>query len=390
MAKKRFSETEWRKVFAELNQSGTSLGLPAQRVDSFVAASWNLRQFGGIARKTADRSRDIEAYRFIASVIQRFDLVALQEIKEDLASLRQLHVLLPDFDLIVSDTTGNFERLAFLYRRGKVRQTDLAAEADIPMDVIQKNMRARWKQYRDAFADFGSKIEANPRFKGRIVLPDRVGFERAPHCVSFAVGPPGQELPLLAFNTHIFYGQNRDDRTDDFLAFLEWLYERWSHVEKIFSPNFLIFGDMNAEVASGDRKTSRRKIQAFIDAADQQGRKNALARANKNEKALVRSQVTLFPFVKGTRWLDPPKIGSNLDKDEFYDQIILMARTLEKGGQGLWELGVFDIPTLVGKALGRRMTAAQKSYQKDRIKQQLSDHLPIWVRVELGSTPVSG
>lgn len=204
VAKKRFTKSEWAKIFERLNGHGSALGLPAARTDSFVVASWNLRQFGGLSAKKSDRARDIEAFRFIASVILRFDLVALQEVKDDLASLRQLHKLLPDYDLVVSDTTGNHERLAFLYRTGKVRHTDLAAEVDLPMDVIQRQMKAEWEAYRDAFANYGAAIAKNPRFKGRIALPTTIGFERAPHCVSFDVGSPDQPLSFLAFNTHIF------------------------------------------------------------------------------------------------------------------------------------------------------------------------------------------
>jgi exonuclease III len=386
MAKSRFTEKEWARIFARLNRHGTNLGLPAARTDTFVVASWNLRHFGGLAAKKADRARDIEAFRFIASVISRFDLVALQEVKDDLASLRQLHKLLPDYELVASDTTGNYERLAFLYRSGKVRHTDLAAEVDLPMDVVQTQMKADWQAFRDAFASYGKKIEKNPRFKGRIELPTTIGFERAPHCVSFDVGSPDQPLSFLAFNTHIFYGKKRDDRTLEFLAFLDWLYDRWSKVGCIFAPNFFVFGDMNAEVASDDAKTSRARILKFIEAADATCRTEARKRAKSAAaKKLVDSQITLFPFAKKTKWISPPAIGSNLEKDEYYDQIIMMLRTLEAGGPGAYAVGVFDIPKLVQTALGRRMTKHQKTYQTDRIRQQISDHLPIWSQIELNT-----
>ena len=380
MAKKRFSSREWVRIFERLNRAGREHGLPSQRTDSFVVASWNLRQFGGLARRAEDRARDVEAFRFIASVIAHFDLVALQEVKEDLTSLRRLVTLLPDYDLIVSDTTGNYERLAFLYRTGKVRQTDLAGEADISVQAIQKNMREKWKDWRDAFADYGQRLDRNPNYRGRVRLPQAVGFERAPHCVSFDVGSLARPLSLLAFNTHIFYGAKRGDRTDEFIAFLDWLYERWSRVGKIFAPNFFIFGDMNAEVASEDSRTSRERILAFIERADRECRVAALRRARgRTQRGLVESQATLFPFIKGTRWVDPPDRGSNLARDEFYDQIILMLRDLDRGGAGVYEIGVLDVPELVAAVLDRR----SETYRSDRIRQQISDHLPIWLRVSL-------
>ena len=59
-----------------------------------------------------------------------------------------------------------------------------------------------------------------------------------------------------------------------------------------------------------------------------------------------------------------------------------MVRTLEarNPGPGLWEAGVLDLPALVSSAL--RGTRSAK-FIEDRIKQQISDHLPIWLRMEL-------
>ncbi len=381
--KKRFDVDQWKAVFKEFNDSGRSHGLPARRVDSFVVASWNLRQFGTIqGKKESERRRDIEAFRLIASIISHFDLVAIQEVKDDLASLRELVQLLPDYDMVVSDTTGNVERLAYLYRTGRVRRTELAAEIDIPMDEVQAKLKANWQAFRDALEDYGKQKQANPKFSGRVKLPSPIGFERAPHCISFEAGPLDAPTRFLAFNTHIVFGQ-KSDRTAEFQAFLDWLYQRWSRIDRIFAPNFLIFGDMNAEVAKGDLKTSRKELLEFIEKADKDSKSKARRRAsNAAERKLIDQQITLFPFTKDTKFLKVPAIGSNLSKTERFDQIILMVRNLEakNPGPGLWEVGVLDLPTLVSDALGGTQSA---KFVEDRIKQQISDHLPIWLRVEL-------
>jgi len=381
--KKRFSESQWRKIFREFNDNGRSHGLPAARVDSFVIASWNLRQFGTIQeKKGAERRRDIEAFRLIASIISHFDLVAIQEVKDDLASLRELMQLLPDYDVVVSDTTGNEERLAYLYRQGRVRRTELAAEIDIPMDEVQATLKANWQAFRDALADYGRKKAANPKFTGRVQLPGTIGFERAPHCIGFEAGTSSAPTKFLAFNTHIVFGEI-SDRTAEFQAFLDWLYQRWSRVDRIFAQNFVIFGDMNAEVATGDLDTSRKELLKFIENADTESKIKARKRArNATERNIINQQVTLYPFTKDTKFLKVPQIGSNLAKTERFDQIILMVRTLEarNPGPGLWEVGVLDLPTLVSNALGGTTSG---KFIEDRIKQQISDHLPIWLRMEL-------
>jgi hypothetical protein len=45
------------------------------------------------------------------------------------------------------------------------------------------------------------------------------------------------------------------------------------------------------------------------------------------------------------------------------------------------EYGVFDIPSLAKNALkGFRLTGKTRT---DRIRQQISDHVPIWIRLKL-------
>ncbi|MEM9234771.1 MAG: endonuclease/exonuclease/phosphatase family protein, partial [Pseudomonadota bacterium] len=97
-------------------------------------ATWNLMHFGGGGAYW----RGTDALLYIAEIIDHFDLVAIQEVKEDLTQLDELvrHFLGPEWDYIVTDTTGgdlgNEERMAFLYRKGKVRFAKLAGEIVLP------------------------------------------------------------------------------------------------------------------------------------------------------------------------------------------------------------------------------------------------------------------
>lgn len=97
-------------------------------------ATWNLMHFGdggGYWRQT-------DALLYISEIIDHFDLVALQEINTDLDQLEDLmkNYLGVEWDYIVTDTTGgnlgNKERLAFVYRKGKVRFSKLAGEIVLP------------------------------------------------------------------------------------------------------------------------------------------------------------------------------------------------------------------------------------------------------------------
>ena len=106
---------------------------------------------------------------YIAEIISAFDLVAVQEVNEDLREFEKLMRLLgPHWSYIVTDQSGNMERLAFVYDTRKILFRNLA---------------------------------------GEIVLPERKGkpvpqFNRTPYLVAFQAG-------WFKFNictVHIFYG----------------------------------------------------------------------------------------------------------------------------------------------------------------------------------------
>ena len=86
--------------------------------------------------------RSLEAYFYIAEILSRFDLIAIQELREGLYPLQKLQGLLgPWWDFIVTDvtlgTSGNSERMAYLYDRRKIEFTGLAAELVIPKDKTE-------------------------------------------------------------------------------------------------------------------------------------------------------------------------------------------------------------------------------------------------------------
>ena len=93
-------------------------------------ATWNLMHFG------ADGGywRNVDALLYIAEIIDHFDLIAIQEVKPNLEQLEDLmkNYLGPEWDYIVTDATGgdlgNDERMAFVYRKGKVRFSKIAGE----------------------------------------------------------------------------------------------------------------------------------------------------------------------------------------------------------------------------------------------------------------------
>ncbi len=105
-------------------------GVPARGDDRLLLATWNIREFDS----PAYGARSLEPLCYIAEIISRFDLVALQEVHRDLRALDELRALLGNWwQYLVTDVTegtrGNDERMAFLYDTRKVRFSGLAARS---------------------------------------------------------------------------------------------------------------------------------------------------------------------------------------------------------------------------------------------------------------------
>ncbi|MGE0102831.1 MAG: endonuclease/exonuclease/phosphatase family protein [Blastocatellales bacterium] len=110
------------------------LEIPARTIsDTLLLATWNIREFD--SAKGGPRTQ--ESIHYIAEVLSRFDLVAVQEVNADLEALKWVQRVLGDWwKFIVTDVTGgrkgNQERMAFLFDSRKVKFGGLAGEIVVP------------------------------------------------------------------------------------------------------------------------------------------------------------------------------------------------------------------------------------------------------------------
>lgn len=110
---------------------------------ALTVATWNLRDFG---RKPGGRfnpeERLPECFYYIAEIMNRFDIIAVQEVNENLRDFDLLMgVLGRHFDYIFTDVTeghaGNDERMVFVYDTRKVSFTKMAGEVVLPGETTQ-------------------------------------------------------------------------------------------------------------------------------------------------------------------------------------------------------------------------------------------------------------
>lgn len=106
--------------------------------DTFHLASWNIRDLG--SDKFNPSPRLPESLLYIAEVISAFDLVAVQEVNENMKDFQAVMRLLgPHWDYIVTDQSGNSERLAFVFDTRKILFRHIAGEivSRLPVRLVQ-------------------------------------------------------------------------------------------------------------------------------------------------------------------------------------------------------------------------------------------------------------
>ena len=173
---------------------------PKQPGQNLLIGTWNVRAFDRLTPKwrsvTGDSPiRDLSNLLCIAEVVRRFDVVAVQEVRRSAqAFLAMLEVLGEGWAFLVTDVTrgrlGNYERLAFVFDRQRVRPSGLACELVV------------------AAEDAGIP-EATLRGQ----------FARTPYAVSFAC-----DLGVFTLVTlHVLYGQGPQDRVGELQQIAGWL-----------------------------------------------------------------------------------------------------------------------------------------------------------------------
>ncbi|WP_431971737.1 endonuclease/exonuclease/phosphatase family protein [Nocardia sp. bgisy134] len=305
-------------------REGLAAEVPARSAtDSLLLATWNIREFDS----GKYGFRPVESYFYLAEIMSRFDLVAVQEVRDGLYPLQRIRRHLGSWwDFLVTDVTlgrsGNTERMAYLFDRRKVDFTGLAAELVLPEPAGATD--------------------------------DVVQFARSPYVASFRAG----WAYLTLATVHIYYGTGTADdprrlREITALAKLIAKNARGLSGAPQYEPgqpprpgNVLILGDFNIF-----------------------NRRDVTMRAITDAGFLVPDELQAVP-------------GSNVAKDRHYDQIAYYEKltALQPTGRA----GVFDfyrhVYTLDQEAdyAGERAERPGRSF-KDWRTYRMSDHLPMWI-----------
>ncbi|MBD0296338.1 MAG: hypothetical protein ICV84_14240, partial [Flavisolibacter sp.] len=100
--------------------------IPKSTTNNLLVATWNIANLGA-------QDRQDEHFKLIAEIISWFDLVAVQETKENYEHLLAIkEKLSSSYKYIFSDESGNNERMAFLYKGSKISLMEEVAELAVP------------------------------------------------------------------------------------------------------------------------------------------------------------------------------------------------------------------------------------------------------------------
>ncbi len=392
---KRFTNAQWDKIEEELLKDPAKFGMPeGGREESLVFASFNIRKLN----TTRNRKRELD---FMARFGARCDLLAIQEVQDHISGLQHLRARMDErvasagaFGIVVSDITGRVpgrrglaERLAFIYRRGRVHRADMSSDLTVDRTGVLENFARNEDAITEAWKDYQTALDAfnagRRKTKPKIKLPAFLTFTRTPHVTAFeAPGAQGAKpISFTAVNAHLLFGRQAE-RDAEFRALLAWMINRLKREKRMVASNFILLGDLNLNF--DNPKTDRPKIEEFIRG------QNAEVFGDPESRRIY------FPFID-----KHPRTGkvirSTARQTQTFDQIAFLRGKREKllpndrwrasvgSGPDAFEYGVFNFTDLFATALkGRKYLNLSKVDRDDlnpHFQNSVSDHMPIWVRI---------
>lgn len=256
MADLNVTIVEERRALMKLMDDGR-FRIPSRKLnENLIIATWNIQQFSN------RHSR--RAIQYIADICERFDIIALQEVKTSLRGLERLQNALPgNYRILVSDPTGNYERFAFLYDKRSVVATGLVCE-------------------------IGFKVPAK----------SHRGYQlhRMPYCASFRSG----RFDFVIATAHIYYGKTkkeREQREVEIEKLVEFVSRRAkTEAGKVFDRDFFMVGDFNIE-KEGDPFFEALATRDFVMTPKMRNLKTNFARDKTFDK-IVWADRPSFSFTK--------------------------------------------------------------------------------------------
>lgn len=305
--------TEKRRLTYHFNKRG----IPKKSKSTVLIASWNLTNFGV-------QERTSEHLEIMAHVLSKFDVIAVQEVADDLTQFDELLKQMDgNYKAVFSDIAGNYERLGFIYDATKLEKRGLVAE-----------LAMRTSQQKRITIEIGEEKEEM----------EFDGFNRNPYMATFKAGL----FEFTLVNVHLYWS-NKSLRLLEAKALSNWARKRSEKPEShLPAKDIMLLGDFNIpQIKSGD---------PYYDEITSNG---------------------LVAPIHETEY-----IGSNLAGDKNYDQLFFFPKhTNEDFNNG--KIGVVDFDNAVFRDLWKSDKSSKKSYFFQYIRYYMADHRPLWAQFNI-------
>lgn len=269
-----------KQEIAALRKHKAARGIPAKAPGALLLATWNLANLGA-------QDREERHYRLIAEILSWFDLIAIQECREDLTGLRAIQKALgPGWRALFTDPAGNDERLTFLFDPAKISTGEMVGELALaPADL------------------------RNVKLPG--ISQPFEGFDRCPFLQSFIAG----KFHFTLANVHNYFGDDSPEKMQrrqlETFALARWA-KRQSASDVAYHDNVILLGDFNLPLMELDDPIYSILIKHGllpIEHATQVGTTLRPEDANSAKAAKQYDQIAFFPqtspwFTKATGVFD--------------------------------------------------------------------------------------
>ena len=324
----------------KLKQAFREQGVPEKSNDTMLLATWNIREFDS----NAYGKRSLECLYYIAEICAHFDLIAVQEVREDLEALNEVRRILGDgWTYIVSDVSegkaGNRERMAFLYDSGKVSFNSMAGEVVIPSKSVKKN---------------GKTVRYDPAEQ----------LYRTPYLVGFRCG----WAVIMLCTVHIAYGKDKAEdptRVREIKMVAEFLAKRARERKRDYS-NLVLLGDFN--IYSSEDITYKAITDAGFEIPPEL---QELPETNVGSEKRHYDQIAFMP----QKWR-----VETTGKANMFDYYQVVYRDNDEDRE-LYISEMGDAYTTTSEGKPRDESGKRTYYRTYWRTHQMSDHLPMWIEL---------
>ncbi|HEY3214744.1 MAG TPA: endonuclease/exonuclease/phosphatase family protein [Actinomycetota bacterium] len=296
----------------EYEQNEPGRDVPAKAANRLLIATWNIANLEAHDRRDKD-------HRLMAEILRWFDVIALQEVRDNLGDLLQIQSHLPaSYELLFTDPSGNDERMTFVSDASKVK-------------LLQ---------------EVGEVAPAPASFR-YIKLPGITqrfdGFDRNPYLATFQAGT----FTFSLVNVHLYFGTDstysKNRRSLEAYAIARWADLR-RNSDFALTKDIIPLGDFNLPlVQPGDEIY----------------------------EALTARGLQLPPHSTQVG-------GATVGQDTHYDQVAFFPGDTQNDFTG--QSGVFDFD---GAIFAYLWDTRPLSDFYDYVRYYMSDHRPLWAEFRI-------